>query len=85
MIKVQTTMFTAIAALTVDMGEAKSLSCIRLYPFWADGRVYGFKVEGSGDGKNWKMLVDKTENSICAGSAGFTLTYPGPRLSRRGP
>jgi len=38
MIKVQTTMFTAIAALTVDMGEAKSLSCIRLQGGGVGGR-----------------------------------------------
>ena len=62
-------------SLTVDMGEAKTLSCIRLYPFWADGRAYGFKIEGSVDGQNWKMLVDKTANSQCADSAGFTLTF----------
>ena len=62
-------------SLTVDMGEAKALSCVRLYPYWADGRVYGFKVEGSADGESWKMLDDRTANSICAGSAGFTLMF----------
>lgn len=62
-------------SLTVDMGGVKSLSCIKLYPYWEDGRVYGFKVEGSTDGKNWKMLDDMTANSICAGAAGFTLTF----------
>ena len=62
-------------SLTVDMGSVKSLSCIKLYPYWEDGRVYGFKVEGSADGKSWKMLDDMTANSICAGAAGFTLTF----------
>ena len=62
-------------SLTVDMGGVKSLSCIKLYPYWEDGRVYGFKVEGSADGKTWKMLDDMTANSICAGAAGFTLTF----------
>ena len=62
-------------SLTVDMGEAKSLSCVKLYPYWADGRIYGFKVEGSADGENWKLLDDKTANSICTGSDGFTLMF----------
>ena len=62
-------------SLTVDMGEVKPLSSIRLYPYWDDGRVYGFKVEGSADGKNWKLLDDKTANSICTGAAGFTIAF----------
>lgn len=62
-------------SLTVDMGEAKTISDIKLYPYWSDGRVYGFKIEGSVDGENWKMLEDQSANSICAGSAGFTLSF----------
>jgi hypothetical protein len=62
-------------ALTVDMGSVKTLSEVQLVPYWADGRVYGFKVEGSADGKTWKMLSDQTANSICPGAAGFTLDF----------
>ncbi len=62
-------------ALTVDMGAAKTLSEIVFVPYWNDGRIYGFKIEGSVDGKSWKMLADQTANSICAGSAGFTLDF----------
>ena len=62
-------------ALTVDMGAVKPLSEILFVPYWKDGRIYGFKIEGSADGKSWKMLADQTANSICAGSAGFTLDF----------
>ena len=62
-------------ALTVDMGEAKTLSEIVLVPYWTDGRVYGFKVECSADGRNWTLLADRTANSICAGRPGFTISF----------
>ncbi|MBR6733180.1 MAG: DUF4091 domain-containing protein [Kiritimatiellae bacterium] len=62
-------------ALTVDMGAAKPISEILFVPYWTDGRIYGFKIEGSVDGKAWKMLADQTANSICAGAAGFTLDF----------
>ena len=62
-------------ALTIDMGTAKPLSEILFVPYWKDGRIYGFKIEGSVDGKTWQMLADQTANSICAGAAGFTLDF----------
>ena len=62
-------------SLTVDMGAVKPLSEIVLVPYWKDGRIYGFKVEGSADGKAWNTLADQTANSICAGAAGFTLDF----------
>ena len=62
-------------ALTVDMGKVQALSEILFVPYWKDGRIYGFKIDGSADGKSWKMLADQTANSICAGAAGFTLDF----------
>ena len=62
-------------ALTVDMGAAKALSEIVFVPYWKDGRIYGFKIEGSADGKTWKMLADQTANSICTGETGFSLDF----------
>lgn len=62
-------------SLTVDMGSPKQLSEILFVPYWRDGRIYGFTLEGSADGKSWRMLADQTANSICAGSAGFTLDF----------
>lgn len=62
-------------ALTVDMGAVKPLSEIVFVPYWKDGRIYGFKIEGSADGNEWKMLSDQTANSICAGASGFSLDF----------
>ena len=62
-------------ALTVDMGAVKPLSEVLFVPYWEDGRVYGFIIEGSVDGKTWKMLADQSANSICTGSSGFTFDF----------
>ena len=62
-------------ALTVDMGAVNSLSEVQFVPYLKDGRIYGFKIEGSADGKTWKMLADQTANSICAGASGFTFDF----------
>ncbi len=62
-------------ALTVDMGEAKTLAAIRLFPYWADGRAYGFKIEGSADGQTWQLLVDGTDNTACRYEKGFSFDF----------
>lgn len=59
----------------VDMGEVRELASVRVIPYWPDGRVYGFKVEGSEDGKTWKMLADHTANSITSGPDGFLFDF----------
>ena len=59
----------------IDLGEAKTLASIRVVPYWGDGRVYGFKVEGSADGKAWTLLADRSENSIESGPDGFVLDF----------
>lgn len=59
----------------VDMGEARELSSVRVVPYWPDGRIYGFKVEGSVDGKAWALLADRTDNSITSGADGFVLDF----------
>lgn len=56
----------------VSLAEPKKLSAIHIWPYWGDGRVYQFKVEGSEDGNSWKMLGDMSANSI-AGTAEGTL------------
>lgn len=62
--------------LQVDMGKPQSLSSIRFWPYWADGRIYQFKIEGSKDGKVWKTLVDQSANSISGTADGSTYTFP---------
>ena len=60
----------------VDMGREQTLASIRVVPYWPDGRIYGFKVEASRDGKTWTLLADQTANSICRGAEGFLLDFP---------
>lgn len=59
----------------VDLGAPKSLSSIRAFPYWSDGRIYQYKVEGSVDGTTWKMLGDKTANSITASAEGDLFSF----------
>jgi hypothetical protein len=66
--------------LTVDMGAAKSLSAVRIWPYWSDGRVYKYKVEGSADGQRWELLADQTANSICGSPEGSLFTFPPKNL-----
>ncbi len=43
----------------VDLGKAETLTGARI--FWEfDGRAYQYKMEGSADGKTWRMLSDQT-------------------------
>ena len=60
----------------IDMGKTAPLSQIRLFPYWEDGRIYQFKIEGSNDGKKWKTLVDQSNNSITGTQDGFSYTFP---------
>lgn len=59
----------------VDMGEVRGLGSVRVVPYWPDGRVYGFKVEGSADGETWETLADLTDNTIASGPDGFVLDF----------
>ncbi|MCH7227382.1 glycoside hydrolase domain-containing protein [Haloferula sp. A504] len=59
----------------VDLAEPTSLSVVHVWPYWADGRIYQFKVEGSIDGKEWKLLGDMTGNSIAATAEGVRFRF----------
>lgn len=59
----------------VDLGAAKSIAAIRVWPYWGDGRVYQYKVEGSTDGRNWILLGDKTANSITGTAEGDAFSF----------
>lgn len=63
------------ASLTVDMGTPQMLSSIRIWPYWEDGRVYKYKIEGSKDNRSWKTLVDQSANSISATADGSTFSF----------
>ncbi len=47
----------------VDLEKPADLSgCQIRWPF--DGMTYRYKVEGSGDGKHWSMLSDRTRSKV---------------------
>ena len=59
----------------VNLAEPTTLAAVRVWPYWSDGRIYQFKVEGSVDGGKWKLLGDMTGNSIAATAEGVTLRF----------
>ena len=59
----------------VDLPQPATLAAIRVWPYWPGGRIYQFKVEGSADGRQWKMLGDMTANSIEATREGVPFTF----------
>lgn len=59
----------------LDLGAPKQLSTIRAWPYWGDGRIYQYKVEGSTDGKTWAMLGDRTANSITSTAEGDVFSF----------
>lgn len=60
----------------ITLKEPAMLAAIRVWPYWGDGRIYKYKVEGSMDGGNWSMLADMTANSIAASSEGSLFAFP---------
>ncbi len=50
--------------LSLDLGSTRSLGSISVR--WESEAAYKFAVEGSADGRNWKMLADKTQNAETA-------------------
>ncbi len=59
----------------VDMGAPRQLSSLHVWPYWQDGRIYKYIIEGSLDGQSWKMLVDQGSNSIASTAAGVPFKF----------
>lgn len=59
----------------VDMGSPQTLSSVHIWPFWEDGRIYKYKIEGSKDGRSWKTLVDQSANSISGTKEGSPHSF----------
>lgn len=59
----------------VDLPAATRLSSIRLWPYWGDGRIYQYKIEGSVDGKTWTLLGDHRANSIASTDQGDLFRF----------
>ena len=59
----------------LTLKQATTISAIRVWPYWGDGRVYKYKVEGSVDGEKWTMLADMTANSIASSPEGSLVSF----------
>jgi hypothetical protein len=68
------------AILNVDLGQERKIAALRVWPYWSDGRVYKYKVEGSRDNQSWMMLADHTANSIAATPDGESFRFEPQQL-----
>lgn len=66
--------------IQIDMGTPKELSVLRVWPYWPDGRIYKYKMEGSVDGQTWSMLADMSANSIASTAAGQIFSFPAQQV-----
>lgn len=57
--------------LTVDLEKPTRINKVRLVTWHNNKRSYGYKIESSTDEKNWKTIVDASDNKIPATSAGY--------------
>ena len=64
----------------VHLKEETELAAIRIWPYWADGRVYQYVIEGSTDGREWRRLVDQSANSITASAEGNLHVFEPARV-----
>lgn len=63
------------AVLDADLGKETSIGALRVWPFWGDGCIYKYQVEGSTDLQKWTVLADHTANSITATPDGDTFLF----------
>ncbi len=56
--------------LQVDLQKAYGIDKIDVFPYWDGRRYYRYTVEVSLDGKCWKMVADKSQNTVPASSSG---------------
>ncbi len=63
------------AVLDADLGRVCEIAALRVWPFWSDGRIYKYKVEGSTDRTTWVLLADHSANSIAAAPEGDGFSF----------
>ena len=64
----------------VDLQEPTTVGRVVVVGYFADGRHYGFTVEGSLDGKEWKLLADRRDNKEPSTAAGYTCRFDPRKL-----
>jgi len=55
---------------SIDLKTIHKIDRIVIFPYWDDGRYYQYTVEVSTDDKNWKQIVDMSDNTGKATSRG---------------
>lgn len=63
------------AVLDVDLGQDRDIAALRVWPYWPEGRIYKYKVEGSTDRATWTLLADHSANSIAATPEGDRFSF----------
>lgn len=61
--------------IEIDLEAASEVGGVHLYPYWGDGRVYKYVVEGSLDGIEYQTLVDASENRASASPFGHRHAF----------
>jgi fibronectin type 3 domain-containing protein len=52
--------------VTIDLGSIGAISNFEVYPYNGSSRTYQYKIEGSNDGVNFSIIVDRTANTVRA-------------------
>ena len=58
------------AWLKIDLEKPTRIGRIHVFPYWGGGRYYRYTVEVSTDGKEWRRVVDRSDNTTPASPKG---------------
>ncbi len=64
----------------VDLEEPASVSRVVVVGYYGDRRHYGFVVETSLDGHEWKLAADQRDNAEPSTGTGYTCRFPPRRV-----
>ncbi len=67
--------------IQLDLGSARNISAVRVYPYWDGERAYQYFVETSADGREWQRVGDRSANKLAATAAGDLFEFA-PNLVR---
>lgn len=70
------------AWVALEMPEERTIAALRLWMIAGGVRRHTFVIEGSRDGVQWKMLVDRRTNTEPATRDGFRFVLPQPVRAR---
>ena len=60
----------------VDLEEPTDVGCVTVVGYYGKPRYYGFTVETSLDGKQWRLVADRRDNKQPSTSTGITCEFP---------